>query len=76
MGQKMKIVVGALTFIALGMSGADAATLSVLGSFNPGSLMHSVNWVPSVPEPSTWGLMIFGFTLLAQRVRVMRKQQA
>ena len=75
----MKVLAGAFAFAALGISAADAATLNVVGSFNPSMLLsiakHAVTY-NVVPEPATWGLMILGFTFLARQVRVARKVKA
>lgn len=75
----MKVVLSAIAFLALSAGVANAATISVLGEFNANTLLSlasHVTWVPQVPEPATWGLMIFGFALLARQVRAMSKAKA
>ena len=70
----MKILIGALAFIALGISAAEASTVTVVSSVN--TLLSHVGVLTAIPEPSTWGLMIFGFALLGHQVRASRKVKA
>jgi hypothetical protein len=72
----MKIVVGVLVFSVLGLAVADAATLDLVGTFNPAALIGSVGSGQKLPAQAIWGLMIFSFTLLAQLVRAKRKAKS
>ena len=73
----MKYLIGAMT-AALSVAQAHAMTIST-------SLLGHVggdhNWYPPqggdpTPEPTTWGLMIVGFALLAVALRARRKVRA
>jgi len=73
----MKVVLGVIALLALGLTAADAATLNLAGVFHPGALLQMVGTnIPcdprTVPEPATWGLMILGFTGLGLAVRRRR----
>lgn len=84
----MKLVLSVLAITALGLTAADAATLSLSGLFDShlqvgGGCHYNCNGGGgggggggTVPEPGTWSLMILGFALLARQVRAMRKARA
>ena len=70
----MKILLSVLALVALGCGAAEAATVNLVSGAN--TLLSHIGVTAVVPEPSTWGLMIFGFALVGHQVRVNRKVKA